>query len=216
MSIRRLLHWKTLIVGGVFAALTVAACHVGVKVVAGPHCHVKIDGLPKMKAGLVLGCAPTVQGRPNLFFTKRIQAAALLMKSGKVQVLIVSGDNSNPQYDEATAMKDALVKAGVPEKRIYLDYAGFRTLDSVVRAKEVFGQVAFIVVSQRFHNERAVFLARRVGINAVGYDAGDVGGRGGLLTHLREYLARVQAVLDVEVLGTEPKFLGAPVLIAGR
>lgn len=213
MTLRRLLHWKSWLIGAALIFLVVAGCHLWVENVAGPKCHARIDALPKVKTGLVLGCAPTIQGRSNLFFTRRMEAAARLFHSGKVEVLIVSGDNGNRKYDEATAMKDALVKAGVAEKRIFLDYAGFRTLDSVVRAKEVFGQEAFIVVSQRFHNERAVFLARRLGIDAVGYDAGDVKGRGGLLTHLREYLARVQAVLDVEVLGTGPKFLGPPVLV---
>lgn len=142
-----------------------------------------------------------------------MEAAVRLYQSGKVAALIVSGDNGSKEYDEATAMKDALVRAGIPEKSIYLDYAGFRTLDSVVRAKEVFGQEAFVVVSQRFHNERAIFLARQSGIKAIGYNAADLRGRRGLMTHLREYLARVQAVLDVKVLGTQPKFLGKAVVV---
>ena len=213
MRLRRLFHWKLLMLGfGVGGAL-VLGCHYWVETVAGPFCHDDVSTVPKMKAAVVLGCAPTIQGRPNLFFTKRMEAAVRLHQAGKVEALIVSGDNGSKEYDEATAMKVALVKAGIPEKAIYLDYAGFRTLDSVVRAKEVFGQEAFVVVSQRFHNERAVFLARQSGIQAVGYDAADLRGSRGMMTRLREYLARVQAVLDVTLLGTQPRFLGKPVVI---
>jgi SanA protein len=213
MRLRDLFRWRILVLGfGVGSALVVG-CHYWVEAVAGPFCHGDLAQVPKMKAAVVLGCAPTIQGRPNLFFTKRMEAAVRLHQSGKVEALIVSGDNGSKEYDEATAMKVALVKVGIPEKAIYLDYAGFRTLDSVVRAKEVFGQEAFVVVSQRFHNERAVFLARQSGIHAVGYDAADLRGSRGLMTHLREYLARVQAVLDVTLLGTQPKFLGEAVVI---
>lgn len=127
-----------------------------------------------------------------------------------MKALLVSGDNGSRQYDEPTAMKAALVAAGVPAERIVCDYAGFRTLDSVVRAREVFGQSRFLVVSQRFHNERAIFLARRLGIEAVGLNAQDVPRSRALTTWLREYLARVQAVLDVTLLGTRPRFAGPP------
>jgi SanA protein len=213
MRLRDLFRWKNLILGFGIGGALVLGCHYWVEAVAGPFCHGDLAKVPKMKAAVVLGCAPTIQGRPNLFFTKRMEAAVRLHQKGKVDALIVSGDNGSKEYDEATAMKEALVKAGIPAASVYLDYAGFRTLDSVVRAKEIFGQEAFVVVSQRFHNERAVFLARQRGLKAVGYDAGDLRGRGGLMTHLREYLARVQAVLDVTLLGTQPRFLGAPVVI---
>ena len=189
------------------------AAHAWVAAEAGPFCVDEVEAVPVRKAALVLGCAPTVSGRPNLFFTRRIEAAARLHQAGKVRALIVSGDNSTASYDEPTAMREALVKAGVPGSAIHLDYAGFRTLDSVVRAREVFGQEAVVVVSQRFHNERAVFLARRLGMEATGFNAADVPGRRGLRTRLREYLARVQAVLDVTVLGTQPKFLGPKVVV---
>ena len=190
MRLRDLFRWKNLVLGfGVGGALVVG-CHYWVEAVAGPFYHGDLAKVPKMKAAVVR-----------------------LHQKGKVDALIVSGDNGSKEYDEATAMKDALVKAGIPEKAIYLHYAGFRTLDSVVRAKEIFGQEAFVVVSQRFHNERAVFLARQSGIQAVGYDAADLRGSRGMMTHLREYLARVQAVLDVKLLGTQPKFSGEAVVI---
>jgi SanA protein len=127
-----------------------------------------------------------------------------------VQHIVVSGDNSTEYYDESTAMKEALVLIGVPDSVITLDYAGFRTLDSVVRCKWVFGQSEIIVVSQEFQNERALFIANHYGINAVGFNAKDVPNRYGFKTMLREYLARVKAVLDIYVLNTQPKFPGPP------
>jgi SanA protein len=124
--------------------------------------------------------------------------------------VIVSGDNSTQYYDEASAMKKALVENGVPDSVITLDYAGFRTLDSVVRCKWVFGQSDIILVSQEFQNERALFIAEHFGINAVGFNAQDVPEGYGLKTSIREYFARVKAVLDIYVLKTQPKFPGPP------
>ncbi|MGB0177627.1 MAG: SanA/YdcF family protein, partial [Owenweeksia sp.] len=100
-----------------------------------------------------------------------------------------------------------------PEERIVLDYAGFRTFDSMVRAREVFGQQAFTVISQPFHNERAIFIARKFGIEAYGYNAPDVIGAGGFRTKVREVGARVKMVLDIYVLNTQPKFLGEKIII---
>ncbi len=194
-------------------AVAIAVCHGLVAGSASGRCLDATKDLPARSVGLVLGCAPTLTGgRPNLFFKHRIDAAANLFHSGKVRALIVSGDNHTPSYDEPTAMMQALVRAGVPENRIYRDFAGFRTLDSIVRAREVFSQSALIIVSQRFHNERAVFLARRHGIDAMALNAQGVSGTGGLRTHVREAFARVRAVFD-SVFDTPPKFLGKPVEI---
>jgi len=194
--------------------IVVSGCNEWVTRSAAGRCHADVTRVPAMNVGLVLGCSPKLRGGwVNPFFTARIEAAAALFKAGKVKALIVSGDNSTHQYDEPTAMKEALVIAGVPERRIYCDYAGFRTLDSVVRAQAVFGQSRLIIVSQRFHNERAIFLAQQRGLDAAGLDARDVARELAPTTYLREYLARVQAVLDVMVLGTRPKFYGPPVKI---
>jgi SanA protein len=108
-------------------------------------------------------------------------------------------------------MRDALVAAQVPAESIALDYAGFRTLDSVVRAKEVFGQTRLTVVSEPFHNYRALFICRRYGIDAVAFNARPVSLRTSRWPAVREWLARVKVVLDLYVLRTQPKFLGAPV-----
>lgn len=153
-----------------------------------PHCH----------TALVLGVPPVGKGgTPNLYFLYRMDAAAKLYEAGKIDRILVSGDNMKRGYDEPEAMKKALVERGVPEEIIFKDDAGFRTFDSVVRAKEVFGQSEFIVVSQKFHNERAVFIAGKKGIKAVGYNAADVRISYGLTTLIREWGARCKVFLDL-------------------
>ncbi len=172
-----------------------------------------LDEVPHNEVGLVLGTSHRSRGgRPNQFFAHRIEAAAALYHAGKVRHLLVSGDNSTMQYNEPWKMRAALIAAGVDSTHITLDYAGFRTLDSVVRAREVFGQQRFTVISQRFHVERAVFIARRKGIDAVGYNARDVGAYSGFRTMLREKAARVKVFLDL-LFVVEPHFLGDPEII---
>jgi len=169
--------------------------------------------ISKNKVGLVLGTSPwRVDGSKNLFFQYRIQAAAKLYFSHKVDYLLVSGDNGSKYYDEPTAIKEALMAEGVPEDKIYMDYAGFRTLDSVVRAKEIFGQSSFTVVSQQFHNERAIFLAKSKGIEAIGFNAKDVKGKNGLKVKLREALARAKVFVDI-IFQVQPKYLGDEISI---
>lgn len=167
-----------------------------------------LDEIKKNKVGLVLGTAKVLKnGRVNLYFTYRINATVDLYKNGKIDYVLVSGDNGNKNYDEPTDFKEELIRKGIPANKIYLDYAGFRTLDSVVRSKEIFGQESITIISQEFHNERAIYLAEKNGINAIAYNAKDVSGRYGLKTQLREYLARTKVFLDI-VLGVSPKFLG--------
>ncbi|MEM6263319.1 MAG: ElyC/SanA/YdcF family protein [Bacteroidota bacterium] len=167
------------------------------------------------RVGLVLGTSKkTVKGRPNLFFTRRMDAAAELFRAGKVRHLLVSGDNGIKEYNEPEDMRRALMERGVPAGAITLDYAGFRTLDSVVRCKEVFGQDEYVVISQAFHTQRAVFIARTLGIAASGYNAEAVSPRYAPRTYVREVFARAKALLDVYILGTQPKFLGDPVKIS--
>jgi SanA protein len=169
-----------------------------------------IDELAPKPVALLLGTARrTPAGRPNPFYHARIEAAAALFHSGKVQGILVSGDNATRWYNEPIAMQKDLIAAGVPADFITLDYAGFRTLDSVIRAKEVFGQQHIIVVSQRFHAERAIFLARHYGIDASGLAARDPDHMGMVTVRAREVFARVAAVLDL-VTGRAPKFLGKP------
>lgn len=192
----------------------VFGCEWWVARAANGRCFTSAQGVPATPVAVVLGTSARVgDGRTNRFFSTRIKAAAALFHAGKVKALIVSGDNGAQNYDEPTEMKLALTKLGVPEAQIVCDYAGFRTLDSVVRAKEVFGQSRVIFVSQHFHNARAIYLARASGIEALGFDAADVAMSHSVKTFFREKLACVKAVLDVNLLGTEPKFLGERVPI---
>ncbi len=178
------------------------------------RCLDAVEGVPSALVAVVLGTsARLADGRANLFFLPRMEAAAALFKVGRVKALIVSGDNGTQGYDEPTDMKRVLMQMGVPAEKVVCDYAGFRTLDSVVRAKEVFGQRRVIFVSQRFHNARAIYLARAFGIEAYGMNAKDVPVALSVKTFLREKLACVKAVLDVNVLGTQPKFLGEKVAV---
>ncbi|WPO82515.1 ElyC/SanA/YdcF family protein [Chryseobacterium sp. JJR-5R] len=169
--------------------------------------------VPETKTGLLLGTSRTLDnGQPNGYFNNRIEATWELYKSGRIQYIIASGDNSRKDYNEPEDMKQALIGKGIPEGHIFMDFAGFRTLDSIVRAKEIFGQHKIIVISQKFHNERAVFLARQNGIDAFGFNAADVNKYAGFKTNVREYLAKSKAYLDL-LLGVEPKFGGEKVLI---
>lgn len=172
------------------------------------------EQIPPQKTALVLGASKNLRGGyPNPYFTKRINAAKELYDSGKVKAFILSGDNGRHTYNEPEDMRDALVALGVPDNIIYLDYAGFRTLDSVVRMKEIFGQDSFIVVSQQFHNERAIYLAQQYGLTVYGYNAKDLHlNRVSSRTKAREKLARVKAFIDVFV-GKSPKYLGEKIEI---
>ncbi len=173
-----------------------------------------IDKLPNKDVALVLGTSPRTRNNlVNLYFHYRMQAAEYLYKQGKIKHFILSGDNRTRAYNEPNEMRKALIKKGIPESAITLDYAGFRTLDSVVRAKKIFSQDDLIVVSQAFHNQRAIFIADHYQINLVGFNAQDVSSVIAVRVGLREYLARFKAILDIYILHTAPKFLGEKVEI---
>lgn len=177
------------------------------------HIYSTVSDIPENKVGLLLGTIKYLSnGNVNLYYTYRIEATVALYKAGKIEFVLVSGDNSRKSYDEPTAFKDDLIAQGIPEENIFLDYAGFRTLDSVIRAKHIFGQDSVTIISQQFHNERALYLAKYNKINAIAFNAKDVQGRYGLKVRLREYLARSKAALDV-LCNTQPKFLGKPIEI---
>lgn len=173
-----------------------------------------ISRLPNQKVGLVLGTSSYTQsGTTNRLFNTRMWAAVNLYNLGKVEHLIVSGANPDETYNEPRKMYQALVKAGVPEEAITMDFAGFRTLDSVVRAGEVFGQQTYTVISQEFHNYRAVFLAREHGLDVVAYAVPEEEPGQSFRTELREFTARVRAVMDIYLLRAKPRYLGERVEI---
>jgi len=169
----------------------------------------KLEELPQNDVGLVLGTSPVLRaGTPNPFFVGRMDLAAALYHSGQVKHLLVSGDNSRPDYDEPTAMRAALVARGVPEEAITRDYAGFRTLDTMARAQAVFGLHRCTVITDDFHLPRSLFLARAHGLEAVGCASVPVAWQWSKKTRMREVASRTVAWLDVCVLGTKPKFYG--------
>lgn len=168
-----------------------------------------LDMLPDHRIALVLGTSyRSVGGGPNPFFQKRIEMAATLYSMGKIDHFILSGDNSTKYYNEPLEMQKALVKKGVPESAITLDYAGLRTLDSVVRSKKIFGQDKITIITQPFHSYRALFISRYYNMDAVAMVADEPSLDGTFKVRLREYLARTKAVLDLYVFKTDPRFLG--------
>lgn len=172
-----------------------------------------LASVPANDVGLVLGASQRTGGYVNPHFQARVEAAAKLYRAGKVKHLLLSGDNHIEGYDEPSNMKETLVKLGVPEAAMTLDYAGFRTLDSVARAKAVFGQTRLTVVTDDFHVARALFLCRAQGIEAVAFCSDVIPLKYSGTTRAREWLARVKAWLDVYILRTGPKFYGPKVEI---
>lgn len=195
-----------LLLSGLF---TVAGCYCFVEIVSKGKTFASTIRIPKNKVGLLLGTSPvsSYTKKANPYYYYRIDAAVKLYKSGKIDRILISGDNSPKTYSEPDMMKNDLVKRGVPSNHIYLDFAGFRTLDSVVRAKKVFKLNEFTIISQEFHNERAICLAQWYGIKAIGYNARDISKRKGIMVQIREIFARVKLVLDM-IVNKQPRFLG--------
>ena len=188
-------------------------CNKAVADAAKGKVYADVKTIPYNRVGLLLGTSKLGRtGHNNPFYDNRITAAAQLIKAGKIKYLIISGDNGRKDYSEPEAMRTDLMHAGIDSSIIYLDYAGFRTFDSVIRLKEIFGQDSVTIISQQFHNERAVYIASRQGITAIGYNAKDVSKVQGFRTLLREKLARVKVILDFWF-GKKPKFLGSKIII---
>lgn len=176
------------------------------------------EKIPLKKVALLLGTSKkNIHGNPNIFFVNRIKAAALLFRKGKIKHIIVSGDNRTEYYNEPKDMKKALIMEGVPDSCITLDFAGLRTFDSVIRCYEIFGQNSFIIISQKFHNERAVFIANHHnGINAIAFNANDISFFEEPKTFIREIFARTKCIFDIFILNTKPRFLGKKEIIPGK
>jgi SanA protein len=137
-----------------------------------------------------------------------MDAAARLYEAKKVHKFILSGDNRVNDYNEPKDMKKALMKKGIPDSCIVLDYAGLRTFDSMVRCKEIFGQDSVVVVSQQFHNARSLFIANKIGLTAFGFNAKKVTTQKTVKMKFREFFSRIKCVLDIYVFNTKPKHLG--------
>jgi len=142
-----------------------------------------------------------------MFHYHRVQAIVELIQAWVIESVLVSGDNGTVEYNEPEAIQADLIEYGVDASMIELDFAGFRTLDSVVRSRSAFGKEHIVLVSQRFHLERALVIADHFEIDAVGYAAKDVSFDVAPRVYVREALARVKMVLDLYVLRTKPKFI---------
>jgi len=197
----------------ILLVLIIFACNIIISSTADGKTFTDISSTPKNRVGLVLGTSNKLtNGSPNPYYTYRIDATKALYNAGKIEFILVSGDNGSIYYNEPDTFKKDLIKAGIPEHVIFLDYAGFRTLDSMFRAKFIFGLDDVTVISQKFHNERAIYIAKQKGLNAIGFNAQDVSTSQGLKVQLREYLARVKVFIDM-LLNTQPKFYGTTVEI---
>lgn len=158
----------------------------------------KLKKVGKRHVALLLGTSKYIRtGWINPYYKFRVEAAVELFEAGKVNYILVSGDNGKKSHNDSRMIYLDLVKHGIPSERIVLDHAGYRTFNSVVRCKTIFGQDGMVVVSQRFHNERAIFIAQRFGIDAIGYNAKSVSIKRGIGTSLREFLARMKVFIDL-------------------
>lgn len=169
--------------------------------------------IPENKVGLLLGTSKYLpDGKINLYYKYRVEAAVELYKANKVEYILISGNNGTKSYDEPSTFAADLIKAGIPAEKICKDYAGFRTLDSVVRSKEIFGQDTITVISQPFHNKRAIYIANWKGMSAIGYNSEKVKAKYGVKIWFRERLARVKMMLDL-LGGKGPKYLGESIKV---
>jgi len=198
-----------------FTGYTIYWCNNSIEQSAIGKLYSNIDSIPYNKTGLLLGTSKYLPGNyVNPYYDHRIQAAVKLIKAGKIKYLIISGDNATRYYNEPEMMRRDVERAGIDSAVIYLDYAGFRTYDSMIRLKEIFGQDSVTVISQQFHNERAIYISTREGIAAIGFNARDIDNNQslGFRVQLREKLARVKVFLDY-LFDKRPKYLGKKIYI---
>lgn len=177
--------------------------------------YADVNAIPKNKVGLLLGTAKynnKAKKIINIFYQNRIDATVALYMAGKIDYIIVSGDNDN-YYNEPAIMKADLVDRGIPANKIFMDNSGFRTLDSILRCRDIFGQDHFTIISQEFHNQRALFIANHKQVHAIAFNAGE--GDSFWDANLREKLARVRMAMDL-VLNKQARYYGETVDIAGK
>lgn len=196
-------------VGLLIFLLFLLGCNMWVMLATQQQIYKEVSTIPHRSIALVLGTSNRLaDGSPNPFFTNRIETAYQLFKSGKVDHIIVSGDNRSKYYNEPVAMRKALIEKGIPSSVITLDFAGLRTLDSIVRCKEIFGQESITIITQPFHSYRALFISQYYDMDAVVMVANEPEAWQSAKVVAREILARPLAVLDLYIFKTGPRFLG--------
>src|SRR4051812_6536918 len=207
-------HWRKVAIIFLVLLVAFAAANLWIVRSARDCIYTDLATVPQNDIALVLGTGPfTAKGNTNLHFIVRVKAAAALLKSGKVKHLLLSGDNHIRGYDEPTEMKNALLKLGVPESAMTLDYAGLRTLDSMERARKIFGKMKMTIVTEDSHAARSVFLARHFEIEPVLLCAEELPPMWTNNMRVREMAARVLALFDVYVWHRGARHLGEQIQI---
>lgn len=197
----------------IFVAISTIVADIIIQVNSHNKVYNDIYKVPYNRVGLLLGTSKYFQdGSKNLYFKYRIHATVNLFFTGKIDYVLISGDNSLSYYNEPMDMKKALVKKGVPANKIHLDFAGFRTYDSIIRANKVFGLTSYTIITQEYHNQRAIYIADALGHNAIAYNAKIANQKYAIGQYFREKLARVKVFIDF-MLGIEPRFLGKKIEI---
>lgn len=205
MSIKRIVFF--LCAALLLFVATVYYCNWRIEQSAKSKLYDDINKIPINEVGLLLGTSKYVaENRINPYYAYRIEAAVELLKANKIKYIIVSGDNRQKNYNEPKMMRADLIKAGIDPKVIFMDYAGFRTYDSILRLKKVFGQNKATIISQKFHNERAIYIATRADMDVIGFNARNVSVSAGRKVQLREKLARLKVFIDF-IFNVKPKFL---------
>jgi SanA protein len=199
MFIKRLKRPYIYVLGVFITCLVfIAACNIYINFFASPYLFTDTDSLPKNEFGLILGTSKYLEnGDKNNYFHNRVQAAAGLYFSGKISQIICSGDNRDKYYNEPKALSKELQKLNVPDSVIWLDKKGISTNQSMQNFIEDYNTQSVTIITQKFHNQRAVFLARKSGLDAVGFIANDVSIISDPVTHIREWFAKVKAVLVI-------------------
>lgn len=196
------------------ALVSLFGCGRYVSAIAAPYIVRERENAPACDAVLVLGARVYDDGRPSPSLADRLDIAIELYRSGKAPKIIASGDHGSPEYDEVAGMLAYLLKHDIPRADIFLDHAGFNTYDSVYRARDIFCVNSVLIATQDFHIDRAVYMARRLGLDAWGVPSPDrVTSR--TYNRLRESLARVKAVLETDLLHRKPRYLGDAIPIWG-
>ena len=184
-----------------FGILIIALCNMTIIQYSKGRVYNNVKEIPYKEVGLLLGTSPTtINGWTNIYYTYRIDAAVKLYKAKKISRILISGDGKDKSYDEPKYMRRELIKRGIPANKITLDKKGLRTYDSVINAKETFGLSDFTVISQRFQNERAIYLAGHNDIDAIGYNAKDAPnqkGKSAVKVRIREVFAKVKVFMDL-------------------
>lgn len=213
-SLRMFSFWRFFILIMLFSVCSLIICNYITIQTTQSFIYNQSQIIPYNKVALLPGTSHSLgRGIANPFFENRMDAAWQLYASGKISYIVVSGDNRTLSYNEPAQMRAALVKRGVPDSVIISDYAGLRTLDSVLRCRDIFGQTNFTIISQQFQNERALFIAQHHNINAIAYNAKDVTAEQGLKTSLREYFARVKMFVDLYITNQQPHHSGCQIAI---